>query len=273
MLQSPLLVISVSQRTSGNGVYFYNGLFRKLGLDAIYLGCKTDTLRGFRESFDFLKLHGASIAAPFKSNVIPMVDILTEDARATGSVNSVRRRDAILEGHNTDVLGLRRVLAESWQPLAKPSVVIFGSGGVVPSAVAAIRSRAPDALIALSSRNQEQGPVICAELGIDWRANLHGGSVDLWVNATPASTVDAAKIAQYCAEAAVVFDFVPLQETYPFETIVRSRGQTFIRGFDFYRAQFLEQFNFYFDCEVATNLFDELATARVSGFRADRASW
>lgn len=265
MFPSPLLVISVSQRMSGNGVYFYNGLFHKLGLDAIYLGCKTDTLRGFRESFDLLRLHGASIAAPFKSSVIPLVDALTEDARVTRSVNSVRRRDSILEGHNTDVLGLRRVLTESWQPQVKPTIVIFGSGGVVPSAVAAIRYRVPDALIALSSRNQEKGRAICTELGLEWRADLHGGSADLWVNATPASTIDAAQVAQYCAEAAVVFDFVPLQETYPFETIVRSRGQTFIRGFDFYRAQFLEQFNYYFDCEVAADLFDELATARVSG--------
>lgn len=258
------VLISVSTRASSNGVYFYNRLFSLLGINAVYLSCKTASLNGFCESFNFLGLHAASVAAPFKTAVIPLLDTLSESARATGSVNSVRRRGRTLEGHNTDLVGAQQLLSAAWKPATAPTVLIYGSGGVVPSIVAAVRAVRPRAEIGLVSRNAISGQTLCRTLGLQWLTGSTDRGIDLWINATPTSTGDPEGLLNQCAGAATVFDLVARQEPYPFERAVRSRGQVFIRGFDFYRAQFLAQFNFYFDRDLDAVLFDHLAQTRLA---------
>ena len=258
------ILISVSQRASSNGVYFYNGIFRKLGMSAVYLGCQTRTLHGFRDSLNFIGVHAASIAAPFKCAVPPLLDDLTDAAKLTMSVNAVRRDGDRLTGDNTDIAGIRTVLASNTANMGRqPSVLIYGSGGVVPSVVSAIRLVHADAQIYLSSRNHEVGKALCGNMRVIWCENPSQRSFDLWINATPAGIDDPVGILRLCLNAATVFDLVAIQAAYPFEESVRARGQGFLRGFDLYRAQFLEQFRFYFGCELDPSLFDELARARL----------
>ncbi len=56
---------------------------------------------------DFL---GANVTIPHKERVVPMVDRLTEEAQATGAVNTITREGKRLIGHNTDVPGFRVAL-------------------------------------------------------------------------------------------------------------------------------------------------------------------
>ena len=56
---------------------------------------------------DFL---GAHVTIPHKERVVPMVDRLTEEAQATGAVNTITHEGKRLVGHNTDVPGFRVAL-------------------------------------------------------------------------------------------------------------------------------------------------------------------
>lgn len=72
---------------------------------------------------------GLNITYPFKQAVIPLLDSLSEEARAIGAVNTVVREGERLVGHNTDgsgwSWGFRRAL-----PGADLSrVVLIGAGG------------------------------------------------------------------------------------------------------------------------------------------------
>lgn len=261
-IEPPLILISVSSKRSSNGVYFYNALFELMKIKALYLGIESSTLEGFRESFNFLGLHAASVAAPFKIDVLQHLDALTPSARRTGSVNSVRSRKGQLEGHNTDLAGATALLSSVWAPGVAPRVEIFGSGGVVSSVVAAVREVRPQADIMLHSRNESVGQELCKQLQIAWKNPGHSVPIDLWINATPASLSEPTMTAERCLHANMVFDLVANQAASPFELAVQSRGQQFIRGFDFYRAQFAEQFFFYFDQRVDFTMFDKLATQR-----------
>ena len=60
-----------------------------------------DQLRGD----DYL---GANITVPYKERVAPMVDRLTDEAQATGAVDTITREATRLVGHNTDVARLPR---------------------------------------------------------------------------------------------------------------------------------------------------------------------
>jgi shikimate dehydrogenase len=107
--------------------------FDALGIDATYemwdrpaieLGDAISELRGD----DFL---GANVTIPHKERVVPMVDRLTEEAHATGAVNTITREGKRLVGHNTDVAGFRVALDKlvGKQKMPKQAVVLGAGGG------------------------------------------------------------------------------------------------------------------------------------------------
>ena len=107
--------------------------FDELGIDATYelwdrppliLG---DTIAELR-SDDFL---GANVTIPHKERVVPLVDRLTEEAHATGAVNTITREGKRLIGHNTDVPGFRTALDRlvGKQKMPRHAVVLGAGGG------------------------------------------------------------------------------------------------------------------------------------------------
>jgi shikimate dehydrogenase len=256
------LLIAVAQRPSSNGVYFYNGVFDKLEMPALYLSCPTPSLPGLRETFEFMQLHAASIAAPFKKEVLAYLDELTPVARDTGSVNSIRRDAKKLIGHNADAQGVAALLRQC--SLGRGArIIVYGTGGVVPSAVYAARLAFPDCTVQLAGRNDADGRSLAKQLGIAWIGDATDISCDLWMGATPLSVENPTKALNLSAGASTVFDFVPSQTETAFESRVIERGQRLIRGFAFYRAQFLAQFNFFFQQALNPAIFDELARTRL----------
>jgi shikimate dehydrogenase len=115
--------------------------FGELGIDATFepldvpliaLGDTIEELRGD----DYL---GANITVPYKERVVTMVDRLTDEAQATGAVDTITREGTRLVGHNTDVIGFRAALDEvvGRQKMPKAAVII-GAGGGARAAVYAL---------------------------------------------------------------------------------------------------------------------------------------
>lgn len=106
--------------------------FDHLGIDARYelwdrapmaLAEAITELRGE----DFL---GANITIPHKERVVPQVDRLTDEAHATGAVNTLTREGRKLVGHNTDVPGFKVALDQLVGRQKMPrSAVVLGAGG------------------------------------------------------------------------------------------------------------------------------------------------
>jgi shikimate dehydrogenase len=73
---------------------------------------------------------GANVTIPHKERVVPLVDRLTEDAHATGAVNTITREGRKLVGHNTDVPGFKVALDRLVGKQKMPrSAVLLGAGG------------------------------------------------------------------------------------------------------------------------------------------------
>ncbi|HEX6867213.1 MAG TPA: shikimate dehydrogenase [Candidatus Limnocylindrales bacterium] len=107
--------------------------FDSLGIDATYelwdrapiaLADAITELKGD----DFL---GANVTIPHKERVVPMVDRLTEEAQATGAVNTITREGRRLVGHNTDVPGFKVALdlLVGRQKMPRMAVVLGAGGG------------------------------------------------------------------------------------------------------------------------------------------------
>jgi shikimate dehydrogenase len=76
---------------------------------------------------DFL---GANVTIPHKERVVPLVDRLTEEAHATGAVNTITKEGKRLIGHNTDVPGFRVALDKLVGKQKMPrAAVVLGAGG------------------------------------------------------------------------------------------------------------------------------------------------
>jgi shikimate dehydrogenase len=107
--------------------------FDALGIEAVYepmdrpLIELPEAIAGLRGD-EFL---GANITVPFKERVVPMVDRTTEEAHATGAVDTITREGSKLIGHNTDVLGFKPALESlvGKQRLPKAAVVLGAGGG------------------------------------------------------------------------------------------------------------------------------------------------
>jgi shikimate dehydrogenase len=73
---------------------------------------------------------GANITIPHKERVVPLIDRLTEDAAATGAVNTLTREGRRLIGHNTDVPGFAEALDQLVGRAKMPrQAVVLGAGG------------------------------------------------------------------------------------------------------------------------------------------------
>ncbi len=85
------------------------------------------------------KLVGVNITVPFKNKIIQHLDILTEDAKITQSVNTIFKKDGKIFGSNTDTLGFELSLSKFTEYLKDKKVLILGAGGVVPSIIYALK--------------------------------------------------------------------------------------------------------------------------------------
>ena len=85
-----------------------------------------------------LGFDGLNITHPVKQAVLPLLDDLSDSARAVGAVNTVVFTDAGTIGHNTDVTGFGAALTDAFgtEPLGR--VVLLGPGGAAARAAALV---------------------------------------------------------------------------------------------------------------------------------------
>ena len=84
------------------------------------------------------KINGVNVTVPFKKIIIPFLDKLTTEAKATKSVNTVYLNNNETTGHNTDIEGFKISIEKSeFDPFNK-RVLILGAGGVVSSIIYAL---------------------------------------------------------------------------------------------------------------------------------------
>ena len=110
----------------------HNAAFTALGLDARYeaLGVSEAELPGVVEQLRDAHVYGANVTIPYKLTVISLLDALSPEAETVGAVNTILNRGGTLTGHNTDVSGFVRALAEDGGYDAEgQDVVMLGAGG------------------------------------------------------------------------------------------------------------------------------------------------
>ena len=84
-------------------------------------------------------IHGLNVTVPFKKTVIPFLDILSDEAKISQSVNTIYKNKDKIIGDNTDIEGFKISLEKTNQVIKNKKALILGAGGVVPSIIIALK--------------------------------------------------------------------------------------------------------------------------------------
>jgi shikimate dehydrogenase len=104
-----------------------NLVYRRIDLAALGLGPEAlPELLTAAQRFGFA---GLNITHPCKQAVLPLLDELSEDARALGAVNTVVLREGRRVGHNTDLTGFAEGFRRGLPEVRRDRVVQLGAGG------------------------------------------------------------------------------------------------------------------------------------------------
>jgi shikimate dehydrogenase len=85
------------------------------------------------------RIHGINVTVPFKKKVIPFLDILSDEAKNSQSVNTIYKDKGKIVGDNTDIEGFKISLETTHQIIKNKKALILGAGGVVPSIIITLK--------------------------------------------------------------------------------------------------------------------------------------
>lgn len=123
-----------------------------------------------------------NVTIPYKQTVMPFLDIITEEARRIGAVNTITRLpDGRLRGDNTDYFGFHRTLtACGCDPRGKKALVL-GNGGAAATAVTVLTDMGARVIL-LGKSDRSVGGL--SPEGYDTVYDRHGDA-EIIVNCTP----------------------------------------------------------------------------------------
>lgn len=220
---------------------FFAEKFRSEGIDAEYVNFEMPAVDGLRE---FVAadpaLCGLNVTIPHKQAVVPLLDVLTDEARAIGAVNviAIGRREGSLRlvGANTDAVGFRR----SIEPLLRPChrrALVLGTGGASRAVVYVLRQLGIEPVYV--SRTERQGAFTYAALTADvvreYRVIVNCSPVGMYphTDECPALPYDA------LTEDHLLYDLVYNPEETLFMRRGRERGATVKNGLEMLHLQAL----------------------------------
>ena len=102
-------------------------LYRKIDLQTLGLG--VDDLPSLLLAAERMGFNGLNITHPCKQAVMPLLDDLSDDARALGAVNAVVLQGGRRVGHNTDWWGFAENVRRNLPSAGRGRVVQLGVGG------------------------------------------------------------------------------------------------------------------------------------------------
>ena len=118
---SPFIHNSAFQATETNGVYL------AWEVKATDLSETVANIRRYR-------MFGINLSMPYKEQVIPYLDQLSEEARLIGAVNTVVNQEGTLIGYNTDGKGFFKSLPSF--KISRKRLVLLGAGGAAKAILA-----------------------------------------------------------------------------------------------------------------------------------------
>lgn len=124
-------------------------------------------------------LEGFNVTIPYKQQIIPYLDSLSEEARNIGAVNCVKiSTDGSLTGYNTDIDGIRLSLDRLLGRAEIDAALVLGTGGASQAVQYVLAER--NIPYSIVSRDSSKGNLTYDDLKVEITSSHH-----LIINTTP----------------------------------------------------------------------------------------
>lgn len=219
--------ISLSKYPGKTGEYFYNYFFKHYEIDAVYEPRGTDNLYKSIEDAIMDNIAGISISMPYKQAVIEYIERPTGYVEIYNSCNTITINNGMFKGHNTDIAGVEYTA----QFINKgDKITLLGSGAMAGMYLTLLE---PDHYANLN---------VCARSLNSWHNRNY--PADVIINTTALGTSNSeSPFEELPPGIRLVIDLSI--KTNELEKQCATAGIKYISGREFYREQFLRQFEIY----------------------------
>ena len=257
---SPFIHNSAFEATNTNGVYL------AWEVDAAELAETVANIRRYQ-------MYGINLSMPYKEQVIPYLDQLSEEACLIGAVNTVVNREGTLIGYNTDGKGFFKSLPSF--KISRKRLVLLGAGGAAKAILAqAILDGVSQISVFVRSSSMEKTRPYLEKIqnATGFRVDLFAledvqdlqdsiTQADLLVNATSVGmdgTSQPIPTSIVLPEKLMVADVIYQPFETPFLKWARNQGNQSINGLGMLLYQAAEAFEFWTGKEMPTDQIWEL---------------
>ena len=257
---SPFIHNSAFEATNTNGVYL------AWEVDATELAETVANIRRYQ-------MFGINLSMPYKEQVIPYLDQLSEEACLIGAVNTVVNREGTLIGYNTDGKGFFKSLPSF--KISKKRLVLLGAGGAAKAILAqAILDRVSQISVFVRSSSMEKTRPYLEKIqnATGFRVDLFAledvqdlqdsiTQADLLVNATSVGMDGSSQpipTSIVLPEKLLVADVIYQPFETPFLKWARNQGNQSINGLGMLLYQAAEAFELWIGKEMPTDQIWEL---------------
>ena len=255
--------------------FIHNRAFEATNTNGVYLAWEvegtdlSETVANIRR----YQMYGINLSMPYKEQVIPYLNQLSEEARLIGAVNTVVNREGTLIGYNTDGKGLFKSLPSF--KISGKRMVLLGAGGAAKAILAqAILDRVSQVSVFVRSASMGKTKPYLEKLQHEtgFRVDLFAledaqelqeniRKADLLVNATSVGMDGASQpipTSIVLPEKLLVADVIYQPFETPFLKWARSQGNHAVNGLSMLLYQAAEAFQLWTDKEMPTDQIWEL---------------
>ena len=259
--------------------FIHNSAFEATNTNGVYLAWEVDeaelaeTVANIRR----YQMYGINLSMPYKEQVIPYLDQLSEEACLIGAVNTVVNREGTLIGYNTDGKGFFKSLPSF--KISRKRLVLLGAGGAAKAILAqAILDGVSQISVFVRSSSMEKTRPYLEKIqnATGFRVDLFAleniqelqdsiTQADLFVNATSVGMDGSSQpipTSIVLPEKLLIADVIYQPFETPFLKWARNQGNQSINGLGMLLYQAAEAFELWTGKEMPTDQIWELLTQK-----------
>ncbi|MDO5457639.1 MAG: shikimate dehydrogenase [Atopococcus tabaci] len=233
-------------------------IYEKMGIDAAYklFEVEEEYLAQALDSLKILDIRGANVTIPYKKKVIPLLDQISPKAEKLQAVNTIKNKDGILEGYNTDYDGVVRTFERQGWTVQNQSVYILGTGGASQAAAHALQDQG--GWVTLVSRSPDKKNIFPV---IDYQT-LEEVEGNILVNTTPIGMppkIDQSPVSdQIVSQFDIIFDATYDKVDNKLLKTARSLGKECVNGLEMLVGQAIAAVEIWEDISIDDSVMDDI---------------
>ena len=234
--------ISLSQYPGRTGEYFYSEFFKHYNIDATYRPlASNDVVKSINQAIED-GVSGISISMPFKRTVIPLLNKTHPYVSMYNSCNTIKIDKNATTGYNADLAGVEYVCKHIKQG---DKITILGGGAI------------GSMFVKYLEEDHYNNLNVCTKNSGTWNNRFVYSDIVINCTALGTSSFESPyKLGQIPPAARVVIDLA-IKENELQEQCKIARVK-YVSGREFYRAQFLKQFEIYTGIKPSEQVYNEI---------------